>query len=59
LREGTDVRVGGVRWLLAGDSRPSRVSPPERMSGPYPCTEPNAQREDVQIPRLAALARDD
>src|SRR5689334_17131821 len=33
--------------LLGGDSRPSRVCPPKRMSGPDPSTEPNAEQRAV------------
>src|SRR5437763_11144932 len=37
----------------------SRVSPPKRSARDRPYTELRARREEVQIPRLAPLTRDD
>ena len=49
MRAGPDVPAGGVRWLLAADRPPSRVSPPEGMAGTDPSTEPYERPSNVQI----------
>ena len=57
MRAGPDVPAGGVRWLLAAPAAQPSL-PAEGDGRARPVHGAMAEKE-VQIPRLAPLARDD